>query len=105
MHNCRFALLDGGKNGARSPFACRPPSRMLHSLATSMIETRQFKKIVERALLVGAYTEAGGRDEAASLLDELGELVDTLGIPVVDRMLVHHREQHARLLIGTGKAD
>jgi GTP-binding protein HflX len=70
-----------------------------------MIETRDLKKIVERALLVGAYTEVTGRDEATSLLEELEELVDTLGIPVVDRMLVYHREQHARLLIGTGKAD
>jgi GTP-binding protein HflX len=70
-----------------------------------MIETRDLKKIVERALLVGAYTEASGRDEAVSLLAELEELVDTLGIPVVDRLLVYHREQHARLLIGSGKAD
>src|SRR6188474_872787 len=70
-----------------------------------MIETRELKRIVERALLVGAYTEPNGRDEATSLLAELEELVDTLGIPVVDRLLVHHREQHARLLIGTGKAE
>src|SRR6185295_11543079 len=70
-----------------------------------MIETRELKRIVERAILVGAYTEPNGRDEASSLLAELEELVDTLGIPVVDRLLVHHREQHARLLIGTGKAD
>jgi len=75
------------------------------SLANCMIETRDLKKIVERALLVGAYTEASGRDEAVSLLAELEELVDTLGIPVVDRLLVYHREQHARLLIGSGKAD
>jgi GTP-binding protein HflX len=70
-----------------------------------MIETRDFKKVVERALLVGSYTETSGREEATSLLEELEELVDTLGIPVIDRMLVYHREQHARLLIGTGKAD
>ncbi len=61
--------------------------------------------MVERALLVGAYHEAGKRDETQSLLEELEELVDTLGVPVIDRMLVHTREQHARLLIGTGKAD
>ena len=61
--------------------------------------------MVERALLVGAYHEASKRDETQSLLEELEELVNTLGVPVIDRMLVHHREQHARLLIGTGKAD
>ena len=61
--------------------------------------------MVQRALLVGSYVKAEDRDETASLLEELEELVDTLGVPVFDRMLVHAREQHARLLIGTGKAD
>ena len=61
--------------------------------------------MVERALLVGAYTETNARTEASSLLAELEELVDTLGIPIVDRMLVYHREQHARFLIGSGKAE
>ena len=70
-----------------------------------MIDIKAKEKMVERALLVGAYTEVNGRTEAASLLEELEELVNTLGIPIVDRLLVHHREQHARLLIGTGKAD
>ncbi len=90
---------------ARSPFAPRQPSRMVRALGNFMIETREFKKMVERALLVGAYLDVNARGEATSLLDELEELVNTLGIPVIDRMLVHHREQHARLLIGTGKAD
>src|SRR5947209_17160305 len=40
-----------------------------------------------------------------TLFRSLEELDKTLGITVMDRMLVHHREQHARLLIGTGKAD
>jgi GTP-binding protein HflX len=70
-----------------------------------MIDIKEKEKMVERALLVGAYTDVNGRAEATSLLEELEELVKTLGIPVMDRMLVHHREQHARLLIGTGKAD
>jgi len=43
--------------------------------------------------------------EAQSLLQELEELVRTLGVPVADRMLIHHRETHPRLLIGSGKAD
>ena len=61
--------------------------------------------MVQRALLVGAYTAPAGKTEAVSLLAELEELVDTLGIPVIDRMLVLHREMHPRLLIGSGKAD
>jgi hypothetical protein len=31
------------------------------------------------------------------------ELVDTLGIPIAEALLVHHRETHARLLVGTGR--
>ncbi|MEI6713999.1 MAG: GTPase HflX [Verrucomicrobiota bacterium] len=62
-------------------------------------------KMVERALLVSAYETPAERPAAENLLAELEELVDTLGIPVVDKMMVHMREMHARLLIGTGKAD
>jgi GTPase len=69
-----------------------------------MFEIKAKDKMVERALLVGAYTDTGKKAEAESLLAELEELVDTLGIPVVERTLVFHREQHARYLIGSGKA-
>src|SRR3954462_1909655 len=70
-----------------------------------MFEIKAKDKMVERALLVGAYTDTNKKDEAESLLVELEELVDTLGIPVVERKLVFHREQHARYLIGSGKAQ
>ncbi len=70
-----------------------------------MFENKTQPKLVERALLVGAYVEAAERDETQSLLEELQELVNTLGVPVMDRMLVHHREQHARYLVGSGKAE
>lgn len=69
-----------------------------------MFETKDTPKTVERALLVGAYTAASEKFAAQSLLEELEELVSTLGIPVIDRMLVFHREAHARLLLGSGKA-
>lgn len=45
------------------------------------------------------------RGEAGSLLDELEELVVTLGLPVADRVLIHHREMHAKYLLGSGKAQ
>jgi GTP-binding protein HflX len=70
-----------------------------------MFEIKDRPKMVTRALLVNAFTKTEEKTEAASLLEELGELVDTLGIPVVDRMLVHHRQTHAKLLIGSGKAE
>lgn len=70
-----------------------------------MFENKDREQMAERALLVGAYVEASAKSEAVSLLEELEELVRTLGIPVIDRCLVHHRENHARYLIGSGKAE
>lgn len=70
-----------------------------------MFEIRAKEKMTERALLVGAYIDAAKKADAQSLLDELGELVDTLGIPIIERRLISHRENHARYLIGSGKAQ
>ncbi len=70
-----------------------------------MFEIKPREKMVERALLVGAWTDSETREDAQDLLDELGELVRTLGIPIVDRMLVSMREPQARYLIGSGKAE
>lgn len=56
-------------------------------------------------LLIGPYIEHELKDEAISLLAELEELVQTLGVPVADRVLVHHREMNARYLLGSGKAQ
>src|SRR3954471_11115541 len=70
-----------------------------------MFEIKQKAKMTERALLIGAFTEPAKEEHAQSLLEELEELVATLGIPVVERKLVFHRENHARYLIGSGKAQ
>ena len=70
-----------------------------------MIENNDQPKMLQHALLVGAYQQPAGKSEAASLLAELGELVDTLGVPVIDRKLVMNREMHPRYLIGSGKAE
>lgn len=69
-----------------------------------MFEIKPRDKMVERAMLVGAHVEAADKADAQDLLDELGELVRTLGIPIIDRQLVHMREPQARYLIGSGKA-
>ncbi len=70
-----------------------------------MFEIKPRDKMVERALLVGAYVDPADKADAQDLLDELGELVRTLGIPIVDRVLVHMREPQARFLLGSGKAQ
>jgi len=70
-----------------------------------MFEIKPRDKMVERALLVGVYNDPADKTDAEDLLAELEELVRTLGIPVVDRMLVCVREFQARYLIGSGKAE
>lgn len=52
-----------------------------------MFEINQKAKMTERALPIGAFTEAANEAHAQSLLEELEELVATLGIPVVERKL------------------
>ena len=70
-----------------------------------MFEIKPKDKMVERALLIGAYCDPDKKAESQSLLEELEELVATLGIPVIERQLIYHRENHARYLIGSGKAQ
>lgn len=70
-----------------------------------MFEIKPREKMVERAILVGAYADPAMKADAQDLLEELEELVQTLGIPVKDRMLVYNREPRARYLLGSGKAD
>ena len=70
-----------------------------------MFEIKDRPKMVERALLVAMYTGLEDREDAQSLLDELGELTLTLGIPVAESLLVYVREPHARLYMGSGKAE
>lgn len=61
--------------------------------------------MVEKALLVSAYELKSCKETAQSLLCELEELVETLGVPISDRMLIPMREVHARYLLGSGKAE
>jgi GTP-binding protein HflX len=70
-----------------------------------MFEIKHREKMVERALLVGAFMSAEEKEDAEDLLNELGELVRTLGIPIIEKLLVYNRETHARLFIGSGKAE
>jgi GTP-binding protein HflX len=69
-----------------------------------MFEIREKPQAVERALLVRFYFDPREATEAESLLEELGELVNTLGIEVVESVLPRCREMHKKFLCGTGKA-
>ena len=53
-----------------------------------MFDIKERPKQVERALLIGVYKDAEQKEESESLLAELDSLVETLEIPVIDRLLV-----------------
>ena len=62
-------------------------------------------KAATKALLVGAWWKPQTAEEGRSLLDELGELTDTLGLTIADRVLTRIDRPQASFLIGSGKAD
>ena len=70
-----------------------------------MFEIKQKPKQAERALLVSVYKGAAQKEESESLLVELNSLVDTLGIPVLDSLLVRVQEPNPRYFVGSGKAE
>lgn len=59
--------------------------------------------MVERAFLIGVYFDRADADDARSLLEELAELVGTLGIGVAGTACVFVRDRNARYLTGSGK--
>ncbi|GAA5494786.1 GTPase HflX [Rubritalea halochordaticola] len=69
-----------------------------------MFEVREKPQMVERALLVRMSFNRREEEEDISLLNELEELVTTLGIGIADLMLAHSRSMHKKYLCGTGKA-
>jgi len=69
-----------------------------------MFDTREKPKMVESAFLIGAYFDRGDEFEAQSLLDELAELVGSLGIAVAAKRCVFVRTRSKRYLTGSGKA-
>ena len=68
-----------------------------------MFEVREKTQHVEKALLVGVYYDKSEADEAASLLQELRELVETLNIGIGKTTLVKVRQTYPSHLMGKGK--
>ena len=58
-----------------------------------------------RALVGGPWGKPQTGEEARSLLGQLGELVDTLGLTVADSTLAKIDRPQASYLVGTGKAE
>ena len=69
-----------------------------------MFAVAEKAKNATRALLAGAWWKPQTIEEARSLLGELGELVDTLGLTVADSVLAKIDRPQASYLVGTGKA-
>ena len=70
-----------------------------------MFDTREKPQMVERAFLIGVYFDRADEERAQSLLEELTELVTTLGIGIVGKQCIFVRNRNKRYLTGTGKAD
>jgi GTPase len=70
-----------------------------------MFDITEKPKQVRKAFLVGVYNQAGQRDEAESLLTELGSLVATLEIPVAGLLLIRVQTPSPRFFVGSGKAE
>jgi GTPase len=70
-----------------------------------MFDIKEKPKQVEKAFLVGVYSQAAQKADSESLLEELDSLVDTLEIPVVGRLLVRVPTLNARYFVGSGKAE
>ena len=102
----------GGIGGwEQAPFAkhglCEPRPRpyLPHPVRSLMPNSPEKPATSGAVLLIGNYTQASQRAETESLLEELSDLVKTLGIRIAACELVQHREMHARYLIGSGKAE
>ncbi|MFT5465731.1 MAG: GTP-binding protein HflX [Verrucomicrobiales bacterium] len=70
-----------------------------------MFEVREKPDKVELALLVGVCFDKREEPEAKNLLNELVELVDTLGIEIAQHLLIYVRGQNKSYLMGKGKKD
>ncbi len=67
-------------------------------------DVKERPTVVERAMLIGVTLPDDTIRHTRSLLDELRELVDTLGFGIMHERMVAIRKPQAKLLVGSGKA-
>ena len=70
-----------------------------------MFEVKEKPRLVERAFLISFIHSERERTDADSLLDELDELTQNLGIGVVGRKVVRIRKTSPRFILGKGKVE
>lgn len=70
-----------------------------------MHDVKERPTVVERAMLIGVTLPDDTETNTRSLLDELRELVNTVGFGIIHERLVPIRKPQAKLLVGSGKAE
>lgn len=70
-----------------------------------LVELKAENQKVRKALLVGVYFESEQESEAQGLLDELEELVESIGFVVAGRECVRLREVNPHYFVGSGKFE
>jgi GTP-binding protein HflX len=70
-----------------------------------MHDVKEKPRMVERAMLIGITLPQGDESTTRSLLDELRELVTTLGIGLEHERIISIRKPQAKFLVGSGKAE
>jgi GTP-binding protein HflX len=70
-----------------------------------MFEVKEKPRLVERAFLLSVVRREDEREEADSLLDELGELVENLGIEVCQKIVFRVRKTFPGHILGKGKLE
>ena len=70
-----------------------------------MHDVKEKPKMVERAMLIAITLPSQVESTTRSLLDELRELVTTLGIVICHEKMVGIRKPQAKYLVGSGKAN
>jgi GTP-binding protein HflX len=68
-------------------------------------DVKEKPRMVERAMLIGITLPGADDSTTRSLLDELRELVTTLGIGIQREVQLPIRKPHAKFLLGSGKAE
>jgi GTP-binding protein HflX len=68
-------------------------------------DVKEKPRMVERAMLIGITLPSEDNATTRSLLDELRELVTTLGIGIQHEVQLAIRKPQAKFLLGTGKAE
>ncbi|MGC6455851.1 MAG: GTPase HflX [Coraliomargaritaceae bacterium] len=70
-----------------------------------MHDVKDKPSMVERAMLIGLTLPGDTSETTEGLLDELAELVTTLGIAICHRQQISIRKPQAKFLVGSGQAD